>query len=77
MAARVRRVGVSREVISNVTKPEVFTGNLELRGDSLTGEVSTAAQMTDFGFNTPGMMMFQTENKILLDLQFTGHPVAG
>lgn len=63
--------------VRDVTKPEVFAGTLQLRGDSLTGDVSTTVQMTDFGFNPPSIMMLQTESKALLEFQFTAHPVAG
>jgi len=60
--------------VHDVTKPEVFTGTLQLNGDTLTGDVSTTVQMTDFGFNPPSIMMLQTENKAMLDFQFTAHP---
>jgi len=63
--------------VHDVTKPEVFTGTLQLNGDTLTGDVSTTVQMTDFGFNPPSIMMLQTENKATLDFQFTAHPAAG
>ena len=63
--------------VHDVTKPAVFTGTLQLRGDSLTGDVSATVQMTDFGFDPPSIMMLQTENKALLEFQLTAHPAAG
>ncbi len=61
--------------VHNVTKPTVFTGTLNLSGDTLTGTMESTVLMTDFGFNPPSITILQTDNKTTLDFQFTAHPV--
>ncbi|HET7265187.1 MAG TPA: YceI family protein [bacterium] len=60
--------------VHNTTKPATFTGTLKLSGDTLTGTMQSTVLMKDFGFNPPSIMMLQTEDKALLEFQFTAHP---
>jgi polyisoprenoid-binding protein YceI len=62
--------------VHNVTKPEVFTGTLQLSGATLTGDLRTTVRMTDFGFDPPSLTVLKAENTAALELQFTAHPLS-
>ena len=58
--------------VRDVTRPVTFSGPLKLQGATLTGDVHTTIQMTDFGFDPPSILGFlKAENQASLDFQFT------
>jgi polyisoprenoid-binding protein YceI len=58
--------------VRDVTRPVMFSGPLKLQGATLTGDVHTTIQMTDFGFDPPSILGFlRAENQASLDFQFT------
>lgn len=64
--------------IRDVTKPVTLKGTVKLQGDVLTGTMSTAILMTDFGFDPPSILgMLKAEDRVVLDLQFTARRTAG
>lgn len=63
--------------IRRVTRPTTFTGQVKLRGGTLTGIMTTKVLMTDFGFNPPSILGFlKTGNEVNLEFRFTARPPA-